>query len=292
MLAGVFLGSMASAQMIPTQSVVSSPSATPPSSESVEPVPSVSDTALDPASLLPDLPSLSSAKASLIGGTIERLDRVRDQLTVQVFGGGKLKITFDPRTRVYSNGSEASLSALHKGDRIYVDTILDGSTIFARSIRVKTTGSGGESQGIVVSYRGDNGELTLRDALSPQPLKIRLTSQTQFTQGGHAVSAELLPGTLVAVKFGAQGGRDVAREITVLAVPGASFIFAGVVTALDLRLGILVINSSTDHKTYEISLNPSVAVDADSLRPGTDVTAVANFDGSHYVARSLTINSR
>jgi hypothetical protein len=295
------LGGFAAAQSTPTQpapvqSIVSAPpastSATAGTDSSDAP-----DTALDPASLLPDLPELPRAKASLIGGTVDHLDRVRDQLTVQVFGGGKMRISFDPRTHVFDNGAEASLSALRRGDRVYVDTILDGSTVFARTIRVKTTGMTGESQGTVVSYRADKGELMLRDALSPQPLKIRVTSQTQLTQGDHAFSAgELTAGTLVAVKFGTQntnGGRgDVAREINVLALPGASFTFAGRVTAVDLRLGILVIDSSTDHKTYEISFDPALATQADTLRPDTNVTVVTQFEGDRYVARTLTVNSQ
>src|SRR5579864_8011655 len=54
-----------------------------PSKESTRPPDDISETSIDPASLLPDLPPLPKAKASLIGGTIGRLDRVRDQITVQ-----------------------------------------------------------------------------------------------------------------------------------------------------------------------------------------------------------------
>jgi hypothetical protein len=285
-----------STQSVPAQSIVSAPPATPSSTVAADSSDAAPDVALDPASLLPDLPTLPPRKASLIGGTVDRLDRVRDQLTVQVFGGGKMKISFDPRTHVFDNGAEASLSALRRGDRVYVDTILDGSTVFARTIRLKNTSVTGESQGIVVSYRPSKSELILRDALSPQPLKIHLTSQTRLMQGDHAFSAgELTAGTLVAVKFGPQngdGGRgDVAREINVLAIPGASFTFAGRVTAVDLRLGILVIDSSTDHKTYEISFDPAMAAQADTLRPDTDVTVLTQFEGNRYVARTLTVNS-
>ena len=55
----------------------------------------------DPASLLPDLPPVPRAKATLIGGTVERLDRVRERVTVRVFGGGRMSVLYDPRTRVY-----------------------------------------------------------------------------------------------------------------------------------------------------------------------------------------------
>jgi hypothetical protein len=295
------LAGMAAAQSIPAQSVVSSPSGTsgaganvqPDVQPDVQPNDASADAALDPASLLPDLPPLPREKATLIGGTLERLDRVRDQLTVRVFGGGKLRITFDPRTHVYADGSESSLSALRQGDRIYVDTILDGSTIFARNIRLKSTGGAGESQGIIVDYRSGKNEISLHDTLSQQPFKIHLTPRTIVTQDNHVASlSELTPGALVAVKFGAEAGSDSAQEITVLAVPGASFTFAGTVTAVNLRLGILVLESSTDHKTYEISFDPSMNTDANNLHPGAAVSVLTRFDGNRYVANSLAINSQ
>src|SRR5258708_4367743 len=234
-----------------------------PSIEIVKPAPQpteASDTLIDPASLLPDLPKVPNAKASLIGGTIGRLDRVRDQLTVQVFGGGKMKISFDPRTHIYHDGIEASLADLHQGDRVYVDTILDGTTVFARTIRLKSSALAGESQGIITSYRADKGELQIRDALSPREVKIRVTPQTRIVEGDHSAPAsKLAPGTLVAIKFGpGRDGGEIAKEVSVLAIPGASFTFAGQITAIDLRLGLLVLNSSTDHKTYEIYLDPAV----------------------------------
>jgi hypothetical protein len=324
---GVMLVAGASGQTMPgSQSVVSESSATPSAtSASTRPTPSIevvkpdaeaapsptadpatvgvktvkppdaseSETLVDPASLLPDLPKLPPAKASLIGGNIGRLDRVRDEITIQVFGGGKMKISFDPRTHLYRDGTEARLSDLRQGDRIYVDTILDGSTVFARTIRVKTSGSSGESQGIITSYRADNGELQLQDSLSPQTVKIQVTPQTRVLEGDHTVSSStLLPGTLVAIKFGArQEGGEVAREVSLLARPGASFTFAGQVTAIDLRLGLLVLNSSIDRRTYEIYLDPSLALD-DSVQPNTNVTVQTRFEGNRYVARSITVNSQ
>lgn len=296
LLAGIAYG-----QAEPSQSAVSAPATTPsssaaiqPSNEAVQPVEEGSATEIDPASLLPDLPSLPHAKASLIGGRIERLDRVRDQITVQVFGGGKMNVAFDPRTHIYRGSDLASTSDLHRGDRVYFDTILDGSTVFARNIRIKITTSAGESQGTVISYRADRGELLIRDALSPQPLKVHLTAQTRILDGGRDASAsELTPGTLLALKFGPQNkGSDVAQEVSVLAIPGTSFTFAGRVTGLDLSTGLLVLISDTDGKTYEIRLDLSTIGVNNNLHPGADVTTVANFDGTHYVARNLTVNSQ
>jgi hypothetical protein len=276
-------------QATPAQNVVPSSDETgPPVSDTPE------ATAVDPASLLPDLPPLPPAKASLIGGTVAKLDRVRDEITVQIFGGGKMKIAFDARTNIYRGGDIASTSDLHQGDRVYVDTILDGSTVFARNIHLKGGSTAGESQGTVIGYRADKNELIVRDALSPQALKIRLTPQTQVVQGNQASSfSALTPGTLVAVQFGAQqNGSDVARQISVLAVPGATFTFSGRVTGLDLRLGLLVLTSSTDGKTYEVYLDPAVVSVDDKLHEASDVSVVTRFDGSRYVAQSLTVNSQ
>ena len=248
---------------------------------------------VDPASLLPDLPPLPRANATLVGGTLERLDRVRDQLTVRVFGGGQVKALFDPRTHVYRGTKEVTIADLHQGERVYLDTILDGTNVFARNIRLKAEAAVGESQGVVLGYRPNQNDLTIRDGLSPAPVQVRLSPSTKFLQGGGQVAASaLVPGSLVAVTFDSQGnGPDVAREISILALPGTRYIFSGEVVHLDLRRGLLVLNSSTDHKTYEVYLDPS-STPADNLQPGAIVTAVTNFENSRYVVRNLTINSQ
>lgn len=291
---GAVLVGLALGQGAPAESVVSEPAAAPAPSHDNPAKPSGgdADVALDAASLLPDLPPVPAGKATLVGGTIERLDRVQDRLIVRVFGGDKMKIMFDTRTGIYRDGVRISAAELRQGDRVYVDTMLDGDSIFARNIRLKSSGPVGESQGVILSYRANNGELQVRDAISPHPLKVRVTSSTRVTQGNRTVSAAALtPGTLVAVTFGPQQqGADVAREISVLAVRGANFTFAGQVTFLDLHSGLLVLKSATDQKTYEIHLDPSVVKVDDSLRQGADVTVLTRFDGSAYVARQIDLN--
>ena len=286
-----FLTSISPAQTASPQAAVSAPAITVINDGTDEPAESA-EKALDPASLLPDLPALPSAKATLVGGIVERLDRVQDQITVRVFGGSKMKILFDTRTQFYRDGALATAAQLHKGDRVYVDTILNGDTVFARSIRLKSGAPVGESQGTVVAYHKD-GELVLRDSLSPRSLKVRLGSSTRVVQGDRTVSAgSLVPGTLVAVKFDSQPeGRGLAREITVLAVPGTSFTFTGQVTSLDLRTGLLVVVSAMNHRTYEIYLDTRAITVDESLHPGASVTVQARFDGSRYVARNLTVDS-
>ena len=258
-----------------------------------QPAEDSSSISVDPASLLPDLPAVPKTNATLVGGTIARLDRVRDQLTVRVFGGGQVKALFDPRTQVYRGSREVTIADLQQGERVYLDTILDGDTIFARSIRLSPTTASGQSEGIVLRYRPDRGELTIRDGITPMPVQVAVDPSTKYSQGGRQVSAQLLvPGALVRVSFDSRGsGHGVAREIIILALPGTHYTFTGQVVHIDLRQGLLVINSATDHKTYEIYLNPEMTPD-DNLQPGAMVTVEANFQDSRYVAGNIAINSQ
>lgn len=243
----------------------------------------------DPASLIPELPPVPPNKATLIGGTLEKLDRVRDEMTVRVFGGGRVRALFDPRTRVYRGPKQVTIADLKQGERVYLDTILDGETVFARNIRLSPVTVAGQSQGLVLKYNND--ELTIRDGISPSPVKIHLTPTTKFVFEGRPVAASRLrEGSLISVDFDSQGnGHSAAREISILALPGTRYTFVGQVLHIDLRSGLLVLNSSIDHKTYEIHLNPQSSPD-DNLQAGANVTITANFEDSHYVARSVTVN--
>jgi hypothetical protein len=296
-LIGSLAGCPSYGQSVPSQSVTSTSSVESPAVTTSTAKPSTpavdEETLVDPASLLPDLPQLPNAKASLIGGTIQKIDRVQDNLTVHIFGGGKMKIFYDPRTQILHGSGLASPPDLRPGDRVYVDTILNGGIVFARTIRLATAAAAGKSQGVVVSYRPDKNELVVRDQLSPAPIKLTLDSRTEIVQDGHAASAsELVPGTLVDVEFASQKDARDAEHVSILAVPGTNFTFSGEVTSLDLHIGLLVLTSTTDQKTYEIYLDPSTISIDDRLRPGADVTTVANFDGTRYTAKNLTVNSR
>lgn len=248
---------------------------------------------VDPASLLPDLPPLPRKDATLVGGTLEKLDRVRDRLTVRVFGGGRTTALIDPRTKVFRGTKEVTIADLREGQRVYLDTILDGSSIFAKNIRLDAVAALGQSRGVIVKLSDDRGELSIRDSIAPYPVKVRLSSSTQFVQGDRNVPAStLVPGTLVDVTFTPEGnGHDTAQKISILALPGTRYVFSGQVVHLDLRTGLVVLNSSTDHKTYEIYLDPSFRPD-DSLQPGSIVTAVTSFRDTRYVARDLTVQQQ
>jgi hypothetical protein len=90
----------------------SAPRSTPPSSAKTSPAIKPGDALADTPEItlaspgpLPDLPPASSHnKVSLIGGTVEKLDLVKDEFTVQVFGGGKLNIYFDPTFSLVRSG--------------------------------------------------------------------------------------------------------------------------------------------------------------------------------------------
>lgn len=299
-LCGALLTSLAFAQAPadPPSSAMVSPSSGSIKSASIQPgTPSPTEDSfdtgivVDPSSLLPDLPPVPRRNATLVGGTLERLDRVRDEMTVHLFGGGKMTAFFDPRTRVYRGAKAASIADLRQGERVYLDTILDGTTVFARAIRLSAASAAGQSQGILLKYR--DGELTLRDGLNPSPVPIRLNPSTRFFMNGHAVPARtMMVGSLIAVTFDSQGnGHDLAQDINILALPGTRYTFTGRVMHIDLRTGLLVLISSVDHKTYEIYLDSMVTPD-DNLQPGANVTVVASFQDSRYISRMIAIDSQ
>ncbi len=260
----------------------------------IQPVRKADDTldiTLDPASVVPDLPPIAAAKATLIGGTIERVDPVQDEVTIRIFGGGKMKALFDPRTNVSRDGRKASVEEMRSGQRIYADTILLNGAVFARSIRLSGSSPMGESQGVVVSYQGDKNTLVLRDLLSPAPMNLQLTSGTRITHGNQAAStSDLVPGTLVSVNFLPEpGNRPVARQVIILITPGTEFRFTGLVTALDLHLGLLVVTSTADHRMYDVHFDPAALPVSPDLREGAEITVLTRYEGNQYVARELTV---
>jgi len=246
-----------------------------------------------PAAFLPDMPALPRGKSTVIGGSIREVDGVRDQLTLNIFGGRGMKVLFDERTQVYRDGLKASLRDLHAGDHVSVETMLDGTTVFARSIHMLSQLPEGESQGQVVSYDRGNGELMVRDSLSPEPIKLQVSSTTAILrQGQQSTSADLCTGTLISIHFQADSsGQNVASKITVLATPGSAFVFTGKVVFLDLHTGLLALVDPRDDKRYEISFDPVRSPVSRDVHEGTAVTVTANFDGARYAASAVTVDA-
>jgi hypothetical protein len=160
-------------------------------------------------------------------------------------------------------------------------------------IRLNAAQATGESQGVVIKYSAGQNQLSLRDAHSPNPIEVRMTTATKVLQGARTMPiSALVPGSLVSISFGSDGtGHDTAREISILAQPGTQYTFAGEVVHIDLRTGLVVVKSSTDQKTYEVYLSSSITPD-EHLHPGALITVVTDFDGSRYLARNLSINSQ
>ncbi|MFZ0284790.1 MAG: hypothetical protein WAL32_06125 [Terriglobales bacterium] len=241
---------------------------------------------------LPDLLPQPRGKATLMGGTVLKIDRVRDEMTLHLFGGGKTRILFDARTHVYRDGSAAPLADLQNGSRVYVDTVLAGVDIFAQNIRLRTEDATAQSSAQVVTYDPRSGILVLNDTMSPRQLKLRVWPTTEILREGKTVSpGNLVAGELVSVTFLPNtSGKPAARTITILAAPGSKFVFVGRVVHLDLHLGLLVVVDPRNQKYYEITFDPNVVGVSDRLREGATVEAVTRFDGGRYLASAITVN--
>ncbi|MBS1852882.1 MAG: hypothetical protein JST79_18415 [Acidobacteria bacterium] len=241
--------------------------------------------------LLPELPPLPEGKPTLVGGVVRNLDWVRDELTIQPFGGKPLQALFDGRTRFLREGKKISARELRVGDKIYADTVADGNSIFVQTLRLVAQPVPGESHGQIVSFDLAKSELTLTDALSSQPFKVSILPATQVMRDGQEVSTNLLqPGTLVTLQFrptptGAAG----ARKITVLAAPGAVFTFAGRVIFLDLHQGLVSLADPRDKKTYDVYFDPAAVQIAGDLQLDSMISVNAVFDGSRYNTRAIQV---
>jgi hypothetical protein len=232
-------------------------------------------------------PAMPKSTTTLIGATVEGVDHVHDRVALRPFGGKKMVVHFDERTHIYRDGVETTHLAIHKGDRVYVDTMLDGSQVLARNIRVITQVNAADARGQVIANTGH--EISIRDELSGQPVGLALDGNTHVVLHGKQITiAEVAPGSLVTVQFVPDSGdRGIAREIRVLASPGAVYTFAGRVTNLDLSVGQISIANQSDNRTYDISVVRPVL--PGNLMVGSDVVVKAMFDGKAYRANSVNV---
>jgi Domain of unknown function (DUF5666) len=232
-------------------------------------------------------PAMPKSTTTLVGATVEGVDHVHDRVTVRPFGGKKMVVHFDERTHIYRDGVETTHLAIHKGDRVYVDTMLDGSQVLARNIRVITQVNEADARGQVIENSGN--EISIRDELSGQPVGLAVDGNSHVVLHGKQIAiTEVAPGSLVTVQFAPDSeGRGIAREIQVLASPGAVYTFAGRVTNLDLSVGQISIASQSDNRTYDISVVRPLL--PGNLMVGSDVVVKAIFDGKAYRANSVNV---
>jgi hypothetical protein len=243
------------------------------------------------------LPPAPKGKSTVIGGAIRGVDGVRDQFTLDVFGGRSLKVFFDERTLIYRDGVKSSIHDLRAGDHVSVETVLDGTTVFARSIHMLSELPKGDCQGQVTDYNPADQELTVRDAQSRQLVKFRVPDGTAFVRQGQAASsaaapgqADLVAGALISVKFQSDNkGHGVATQVAILATPGTAFVFVGNVASLDLHSGLLVVVDPRDDKRYDVFFDSARFPVSRDLHEGADVIVTADFDGARYVANAITV---
>lgn len=239
-------------------------------------------------------PPLPNGKPTLIGGIATHVDHVRNRLTVSPFGKGKkINLFVDERSHIYRNGTETTILGVHKGDRVYVDTMLDGSRVFAKNLRVITESGLAEVRGQVLGRDLDRGTISVRDQLSARPVTFMVNGTTKYSSvKGNASAGDVQAGSLIDVQFSPDHrNQDVAQEIIVLAKPGDNYVFSGVVTSLDMRTNTLALNNSSDQETYDLHFDPAQLKDPRALKVGSEVTARATFDGKQYKTSNLRIEA-
>jgi hypothetical protein len=127
---------------------------------------------LDSTTALGDIPGLPAAprgKSTILGGEISIIDPVRDELTLKVAGQHPVKILFDERTQAFIDGKRISLRQLGHADHASVQTLLDGTNVFALSIHILSQSPQGEYQGRVLNYDSSSNQLTISSPMFPQP---------------------------------------------------------------------------------------------------------------------------
>jgi hypothetical protein len=251
-------------------------------------LPAASPVEPQPAIAAPDRVSpeqLPGGKVSLMRGVLKRVDPVHDQLLIHAFGGGDVRIAFDPRTQFFLENAQQRLSSIPAGSVVSIDTVIEGGKLFARSVRTGTS-TAVELSSQVVRYDPTRSQLILRDPASPQNVTVRINPSTTVINRGQPASPQALAdGMLVQVWFSPV--QKAASRVEILAEPGNSFTFEGRVIAVDLRARVLGLSNDTDHSFREIAIGSLDASSLSYLREGAEVNIQAEFDGEHYNARAV-----
>jgi hypothetical protein len=247
---------------------------------------------------LPALPPVPEGVTTILGGAIRNLDPVRDRFSLDIYGQRPMRILFDERTQVFRDGVKTPLRDLRPEDHASVQTVLDGSDVFAVSIHILSQSPEGECRGRVLNYNPQTEELEVSAAPFHDPVRMFVQADTSVVREGETAFTsqssgrnDLIAGALISATFTPMpGGRDVASHITVLAVPGSSFIFAGNISYLDEPSGLLDLVDPRDGKSYEIHFDSAHTPAGGNVHLGESVTIKAYYDGSHYHAAEITDN--
>ena len=241
------------------------------------------------------LPSMPQGRSTSLGGQITKLDPVLDQFTLRIAGRPPMKIYFDERTQVYRNGVRIPLRDLRSEEHASVQTALEGENVFAISIHMLSDLPGGECRGNVLEYNAETKELSISSSMSAEPIRLLLRDDTKVARQGQSAFvaksaglSDLVSGALVAVSFEvSERGRGVAHQVTVLAMPGSSFVFTGKLVSLDMHAGQMMMIDPRDQKSYQVSFNPEQLPASENLHVGDLVRVNASFDGKRYEAAEL-----
>lgn len=232
----------------------------------------------------------ADSKVDLVRGVLKRLDPIHDELLIHAFGGGDVRIAFDPRTQLLSDHTSTHLTSLPAASVVAVDTVIENGKLFALSVRTGPSDAS-ELNGQVVRYDAAKSRLTLREPISPdESVSLRITPSTTVVNRGQPASAQALsPGMLVQVWFSPT--QRAANRVEILAAPGTSFSFSGRIVAVDLRSHVLALSNDSDHSIRELAIGSLESSSLGFLREGADVSIQAEFDGDRYNVRSVTLVS-
>jgi hypothetical protein len=239
------------------------------------------------------LPQLPRGRRTVLGGRIYDVDPVNDQFELKIPGGKSVPVSYDVRTHFFQDGVERSVLDLHSASHASVETTLNGEKIFAVSVHLLSKAPEGEINGQVITYRAATGMLTMRSNITNSAIALQVPQQMNIVATGQIKSpsagGELVPGALVKVKFWpGSHGHGVATRIDLLAYPGARFIFQGKISYININSGRLVLQDAVDQKTYHIAFTSQQLSKAENLHIGSNVKAVAVFNGTTYVAQSIS----
>jgi hypothetical protein len=259
-----------------------------------QPGPSLGDASVEGGAL----PLVPRGKSTILGGEIRSVDSVRDQLMLKIMGQRPVKILFDERTQVYRDGSRIPLRELAITDHASVQTVLDGTDVYALSVHLLSRSPQGEFHGQVLNYDPDTHVLTVRSSLSKDPVKLLVPPNTQIARVGQAAissahpgSSDLVKDALISVKFESnKEGLGVATEIAVLATPGDEVVFNGNVSSLDIHSGLLTLIDPRDGVSYPVSFDSAILKESKNLHVEDRVSITASFDGTHYTASAIRAN--
>jgi predicted RNA-binding protein len=242
---------------------------------------------------IPGLPQ-PSGKISVVGGTVRRIDLVHDQIILRVPGGRRdAKIAFDTRTVVLNSNHPGDFKLVRPGVAVSIDTMTDRDGLFAKTIRVNDAVSPRELRGQVVSYDASRQRITVRNELDSSQMQVSLAARTTFLQNGQeSKTAPIRAGDLVRITLtDAQGPRNTADQIEILAEPGHFYTFAGSLLSIDLRTHTIAITNKDDATMHEISIDQVDAETVRKLQEGAEVEVNARFDGTRYSARTVKISA-